>query len=807
MKFIYSLLLILSTFSWAQIESTTTTTTIPACPVNYSFNAYYNECIPDCDEENGFLYSPERKKCEKECEAGQQRDPVTGRCETVALIDRNQNNKFVRNFHVGESCSTNTPEHRQASAQLHKDTVDIYAFENLFALSTGRDRFDLLKDLNELIDGNSSLVNKSMQKKRNRITSHFNEQLRLWRESFTNLSTAKITGKGIKRFLNKNYEEAELARRAIDPASTEQYELSIKLIEIKNGFYSQMYRFYERYYNAFEKIQKNSAGQNSNSHRFRMGSLGEAGKKCKNWGLFKSDTKVCWSHQLEVKNKPGFFDFLKEYKFLPTEKLIAETADLSGQEITAYDLIFSSSYTNFQLPEFKKHTYFYDFPLHEHNKNFTPKGWELWNENRGNKYNSFDGRSAIPTYLSGEQLAYFLNMSPKKRIRLKGTEKGLILKYLLENYDENFVKRATGPEFSSTHNTLYTYPELGIIKECVTKEKVGSEHKCYKTQQIMHNITAKTMKFFFLYSNNNKAKDLKGMFWGTLAPNNTGLSTFSNYKYLESNNRGIFFDEVANALSRARESYKLLSSSDYFNSSKACVEKFIEDLTTDTPPGGTEVSNQNPNQNPGGVNSNTENNNLNSPGILRGAINQRSGVNGRSGTFASSNSSNNSRSTNSRSAANSGKSSQQANGDNQYSIANVKSAGANSKPINNGAQSLANSGKGSNSLKSVTHSGSNNSQANAQTNNANRDSNNSYNTNRRGRSRSGRNGSNSSSGLFGGLAHASAQSAGGVRSSSRRPANTNAGLRARGLKGAHSALFKKITDVYVDSAYPTIFDN
>ncbi len=782
MKFVSIFLFMVSYSTFSQVVATTTTTQ-PTCPIGYIYDTDASQCSKACSK--GFTYSHERDKCEKACDAGTKRNPFTGQCKPIEFVEKDVGQKITRNFLLGASCSTNTPEHRYASEMLHKDTTNIFGFENLFKSAMARDRFDLMKDLKDLLTNTQKT---GMLAKRNNITIEFNKEILDWRKNYFLLVNAKNDSSETVTFLGKDYKESELANIATNPGNIEQYLLDEELIKIKNRFYKKMNTFYKEYYTRFQAIQKAAASQSSHNSDYKIGHPGE---KCKKKLWRNKDIKHCWSHKIQVKNTSTYFDKLKDYEFIYKSDLGTKTQDA---KMSLYDLIFS--YDNFKTSNgfSLKNNYFVDFPFdYKMYNKITYSDWNKWDEKKNNTYG-------------------FL-LFKSDRYTLESSKKPTLFKDLLTHYGQKTQRTARLSPLHNVNEKLYIYPELGVTKGCLSSTNYSESHKCYKSASVMKNVVAKTMKYFFLYSNNSKKSNLEDMFQGTVAPDSAHvLGDFDLYQYDPTNNRGIFFSEISSALARARNSYKTLGSEEYKNDSLKCIKTIIEKL------GGADgVGNgfdRELSDNPNATNSGNQINSTasNSRSVI-GSINRNSNSAG-SGTFgASSTTSQGSSQSNltSNSSTRSGSSANQSDSDNQYSIQTANAGSQNGEAVNAGSldNSIAsNNGNDNNtsSSNSIAHSGSSSSGTNDRsTSSTQRDSNNSYSA-RKGSSRSSR--SNTNSGFFDGLpTHATANSAGGIRSTSRGPANTHAGLRARGLKGAHSALFKKITDVYVESAYPTIFDN
>jgi len=823
MKYIIFFSIFLPIVSLAQTESD-----IPACDTNKEYNSILSKCIPICSQANNEYYEESTDRCQKDCPANQRRDPFSGDCKTAQYSNQDLGEKIVRRFHVGDSCSTNNPKHRYASEMLHKNTTDIYAFENLFIKNKTKDRFNLLSDISEMINDS----NNGFHVKRNKITIKFNKDMQTLRESFNNLRNAKFGGTAKLKYLDKQYVESDLARAAQNPGSDEQYLWQIRLSEIKNKFYSDMYEFYENYYSKFREKQKLAANQSTHNSQIKFGP--HASKRCKGGGVlgFRKDVRNCWSHRLEV-NSANAFQALKDYKFNYREDLVESTKD---QELSIYEHIFSYDHFKADNGFQENKNYFIDFPA---NENLAKNHWKDWNKNKGNNF-------GVPLALRVARGAVsggigFIGQN-SNRSKIKSSDYKDFFKDLLATYEStshNTAQEVKGilnsnfsnsglqsDDLSSAINNSFIYPELGVKTKCLPGSAEYESEKCKKSVSIQRNIIAKTMKYFFLYANNSKKDNLADMFEGRIESGPQSIENFDKYEYTSPNNRGLFFGEISHALVRARDSYKYLRSPEYFDSSVRCIKEIMAKFDKNEPI--ISDSDNNTDQQFNQENSNNSNTSSSAGNFVvtdsSGGSNPSqfvnrdgSNTNFGSGTYSvdsnngstqnlGANSSTGSSNTSSNLAASS--QDQSANGDQSSIAATIGSASTNSNAIDN-PDTTANTISSANTLASSSgatqSSQSNNSTRNGRTRAGN---NNTYSTSK-GSSRSSRSsGNRSNSSLFANLpSHSARNSKTGGVSASRRPANTNAALRARGLKGPHSGLFKKITDVYVENAYPTIFGN
>ncbi len=453
---------LLSNFSLAQTEtSSTTTTTLIQCAEDEIY-------IPN--HEAGIMGT-----CQKECKEEEYWDEELKKCKPYSEYQANLEILENKKFHKAPTCQNlNGPEIREEYYQLNKQIAYIKGFELTFNEIKSNDRMNLQKRLTELV--------KSFKDRRKNIFNNYNQKLKSFKTSYNNLFQAKIDGSDEKSFLGKTVKESELAINRINLTFTLQEEL----LRIKQGFHRELKDFYYSYYNSFSDIEERVLlGMRSDKKKFVV--LGKNKGKdystnCKPIFLWSVKSRNCWSYRIEHKENNSFFSLLKNFKF--------HDFNPNSTEENKYTTVWNEAEKYYgQINENNKKMYLLDYPLRKTSNRdlVNAKHVHRIHKNRGNNYDA------------GKDFKFVLGD------RHQSNSKDL-LEFFIElkkDYNSSFdeIRESyKNDSYASNGNVYFLDPELSIKNICYNDNLSADQRNkhCNRIEETKDHIVGRALELFFL---------------------------------------------------------------------------------------------------------------------------------------------------------------------------------------------------------------------------------------------------------------------------------------------------------------------
>ncbi len=708
----------------------------------------------ECAENQIFI--PAEGKCINECPDGQHYDTATKECKTTVYYQGELSQLTSSTFHMAQSCQEKRQSNKNSYYTLNQHITNIKAFELVFKDIISEDKLNLQTRLAETAT--------KYIKKRTDIFKRYNENINQFSKDFKTLFNAKDNSDKEVQFLGKQYKESDLAKEEI----MQTYELQKNLLLHKKNFNNELSGFYKKYYDQFANIEKRILlGMNTQKrHLITLGKTEAKDKHKMCWMLWPAKSYRCWAYKTEFKNA---------FTLNPLKNHYYNDSDPSNKNDKSTWEQIASMYPSLQQNKFN----LIDYPV---KKNFLPglSSLSWWHpesslaKHARSRYERIfqDHAAAVNPFASAfKQTIFhdrFVFAFRRKKTKMHSEN---FFKQLISSYEKGFKENLS---IFKSNDDEYIDPELSIKKKCL---KSQDNKECENFNSTKKHVVSKALQLFFLYSNHND-KNLKV----DATPDTNSLAQdWKIYKSAHDSKRVAFFKKISEALYQSYDTFKLLGSEEWYQDSIKCINGVQEDLATiqDSPyQGGGFYS---------GTGSKFNTNLISSSNFDFSSSDDFS-------SFSDKKFRRSPRSSKKRNAS--------SNSIVKKSNSSSGSFSRNIKAIY--GKKLSNKTHQSHTSSEKSHS------TNKDTSQALNTSNKQNRTTRSGRSHSSSGSSYGSksrnSSWLDDLESKSRQrNKGGVALAKNASKRTPSSLRSKGIKSRSSSLFKKITDTYVESAYPTLF--